>query len=61
MFKAQFRERKEKTTKFCNINDNGCLDWLFYQNVFPLRESNSILSGKDKGVLIQIHQTLKTS
>ena len=26
--------------------DNGYLDWLFHQNVFPLRESNSIMSGK---------------
>ena len=26
-------------------HDNGYLDWLFYQNVFPLRESNSIKSG----------------
>ena len=31
---------KEKTTKSHNISDNSYLDWL------PLRESNSILSGK---------------
>ena len=23
-------------------HDNGYLDWLFHQNVFPLRESNSM-------------------
>ena len=40
---------KEKTTKFRNISDNGYLDWLLHQNVFPLREQNSILSGKGKG------------
>ena len=30
-------------------NGNGYLDWLFHQNVFPLRKSNSIMSdnGKD--------------
>ena len=39
---------KEKTRKFRNINDNGYLDWLFDQNVFPVRESNYILSGKGK-------------
>ena len=28
---------------------NGYLDWLFYENVFPLRESASIISGSGKG------------
>ena len=32
-----------------NISDNGHLDWLLYQNIFPLRESNSILFAKSKG------------
>ena len=27
---------------------NGYLDWLFHQNVFPLRKPNSILFGKGK-------------
>ena len=52
MFKAQFSTGKEKTTKFFLISGNGYLDWLFYQNVFPLRKSNSTVSGKGKGVLI---------
>ena len=30
-------------------HDNSYLDWLFHQNVFPLRESTSIMSGSDKG------------
>ena len=30
-------------------HDSGYLDWLFDQNVFPLRESNSIMSGYGKG------------
>ena len=34
MFKAQFSEGKEKTTKFCNISDNGYLDWLFLPERF---------------------------
>ena len=29
---------KDKTTKLRNINDNGYLDWLLHQNVFPLRQ-----------------------
>ena len=29
---------------------NGCLDWLFHHNAFPLRESNSIMSGNGKGL-----------
>ena len=28
--------------------DNRYLNWLFQQNVFPLKESTSILSGKGK-------------
>ena len=44
---------KEKTAKFRNISDNGYLDWLFHQNVFPLRELNSILSGKGKGLIFE--------
>ena len=40
--------RQKETTKFRNISDKGYLDRLFQQNVFHLRESNSILSGKGK-------------
>ena len=29
-------------------HDNGYIDWLFHQNVFPLRESTSIMSGNGK-------------
>ena len=29
-------------------NDNDNLDWLFHWNIFPLRESTSIMSN-DKG------------
>ena len=28
--------------------DNGYLDWLFHENVFPLRESTSIMFAKAK-------------
>ena len=30
-------------------HDNGYLDWLFHQNVFPLKESTSCLSGNGNG------------
>ena len=30
-------------------HDNGCRGWLFYWNVFPQRESTSIMSGNGKG------------
>ena len=30
-------------------HNNGYLDWLFNQNVFPLRESFSIMSSNGKG------------
>ena len=29
-------------------HDNGHLDWLFHWNIFPLRESTSIMSGSGK-------------
>ena len=32
---------------------NGYLDWLFHQNVFPLRESTSIMSGNGKGFALK--------
>ena len=32
----------KKKTKFRNVSDNGYLDWLFDENVFPLKQSNSI-------------------
>ena len=34
-------------------HDNGYLDWLFHQNVFPLRESTSIMSGNGKGFTLE--------
>ena len=43
---------KEKTTKFRNISDKWLFRWvlsLFHYNVFPLRESISMLPGKGKG------------
>ena len=39
--------------KFRNISDNCCFDWLLHQNVFPLSDSNSILSGKGSGFTFQ--------
>ena len=30
-------------------HDNGYFDWLFSQNVFPPRESTSIMSDNGKG------------
>ena len=85
---SKINSKGKGKTNFLSINDNGYLDWMFHKNVFPLRESNSILSPKGKGftfeelfknpftefafefdykkesvlkILIQIHQTLKTS
>ena len=34
-------------------NDNGYLDWLFNQNVFPLRESASVMSGNGTGFKLE--------
>ena len=34
-------------------HDNGCLDRLFHQNVFLLRESYSIMSGNGKGFILK--------
>ena len=34
-------------------HDNSYLDWLFNQNVFPLRESTSIMSGNGKGFKLE--------
>ena len=34
-------------------HDNGYLDWLFPQNDFPLRESNSMVSGNGKGFTLE--------
>ena len=33
--------------------DNCYLDWLFQQNVLPLRELTSIMSGNCKGITLQ--------
>ena len=34
-------------------HDNSYLDWLFHQNVFPLRESSSIMSCNGKGFTLE--------
>ena len=34
-------------------HDNDYLDWLFHRNVFPLRESTSIMSGNGKGLTLE--------
>ena len=34
-------------------HDNGYPDWLLHQNVFPLRESTSIMSGNGKGFTLE--------
>ena len=33
--------------------DNHHIDWLFQQNVFPLRESTSIMSGNCKRITLK--------
>ena len=40
-------------TEIVHNTDNGYLDWLFHQNVFPLRESTSIMSGNGKGFTLE--------
>ena len=39
--------------KILHEHDNGCLDRLFNQNVFLLRESASIVSGNIKGFRLE--------
>ena len=39
--------------KVMHYRNNGYLDWLFHQNVFPLRDSNSVMSGNDKGFTLE--------
>ena len=34
-------------------HDNDHLDWLFHHNIFPLRESTSIMSGNGKGLTLE--------
>ena len=34
-------------------HDNGYLDWLFYENVFPLRESTFIMPNNGKGFTLE--------
>ena len=34
-------------------HDNDNLDWLFHWNIFPLRESTSIISGNGKGFTLE--------
>ena len=35
------------------VHDNDHRDWLFHKNIFPLRESISILSGNSKGFTLE--------
>ena len=35
-------------------HDNGYCDWLFYCNVFPQRESTSIMSGNGKRFTFEV-------
>ena len=37
------------SVEIVHSHDNGYLDWSFHQNVFPLRDSNSIMSGSGIG------------
>ena len=37
----------------CSAYGNDYLNWLFHQNVFPRRESNSIMSGNGKGFTLE--------
>ena len=34
-------------------HDNDHLDWLFHCNIFPLRESTSIMSGNGRGFTLE--------
>ena len=34
-------------------HDHDHLDWLFHWNIFPLRESTSIMSGSGKGFKVE--------
>ena len=34
-------------------HDNGYLDCLFHESVFPMREPNSIMSGNGKGFTLE--------
>ena len=34
-------------------HNNDHLDWLFHWNIFPLRESTSIMSGNGKGFTLE--------
>ena len=46
---------KHQQMEIVHNHDNGYLDWywLFHQNVFPLRDSNSIMSGNGKGFTLE--------
>ena len=45
--------KPKKKQNFVNISNNGYVDWLLHQNVFPLREQNSILPSKFLGFIFQ--------
>ena len=57
------RECLEALNKYCGSSlskgvtvhnhDNDHLDWLFDYNIFPLRESTSIMSGNGKGFTLE--------
>ena len=34
-------------------HDNDYIDWLFHQNVFPVRGSTSIMSGNGRGFTLK--------
>ena len=44
-----FKHRMEIVHNHDGNHDNDHLDWLFHHNIFPLRESTSIMSGSGKG------------
>ena len=40
--------------KIVHNHDNDHLDRLFHQNILPLRESTSIMSGNGKGFTLEV-------
>ena len=43
----------EHRMEIVHNHDNDHLDWLFHYNIFPLRESTSIMSGNGKGFTLE--------
>ena len=48
-----FKHRMEIVHNHDGNHDNDHLDWLFHHNIFPLRESTSIMSGSGKGFTLE--------